>query len=315
MKMVYLSGGVGGARLLDGLAQIAPTGSLTAIVNVGDDFDHWGLRVCPDLDSVMYTLGNVSDEARGWGLANETFRALEMVNRYGGENWFQLGDGDLATHVLRTRWLAQGESLTRVTARLAQGLGIGVRLLPASDSRWSTLIDTEHDGTLSFQEWLVHKRAQPAVNAVRFSGDGESSLHALVALESADLVIIGPSNPYVSIDPILALRGMQERLLYKKVIAVSPIVSGRAIKGPLAEMIPRLAQRAASAGAIAAHYARFLTGMVVERGDEQEIDTAVQADARTFEVLPTATVMRSKADRVDLAKEVLAFGKRLVHGS
>lgn len=316
MKVVYLSGGVGGARLLDGIAQAMDPAELTAIVNVGDDFEHLGLTICPDIDSVLYTLSGLGDEARGWGLSNETFRALEMVARYRpGEAWFQLGDQDLGTHLSRRQWLAEGVSLTDITARLACGLGVAARIVPASDGPWQTFIDTEQDGVLPFQEWLVRRRAVPLVRAVRFEGSGVASEAALAAIDAAELIVIGPSNPYVSIDPILALPGMHERFILRAasvpVVAVSPIVAGRAVKGPLAEMIPKLAARPASAAAIAAHYGSWLHGMVVEHGD----DAALRCELPMVEVHATRTVMTRREERRALAQQVLALGEQLVSRS
>jgi LPPG:FO 2-phospho-L-lactate transferase len=199
--MVYLSGGVGGARLLDGLHRCVPPEALTVIVNTGDDLACWGLHVSPDVDTVLYTLSGLADDKRGWGQKGETFRALEMVQRLGGPTWFQLGDRDLGTHLMRTRWLAEGATLTEATARLARALGLECSVLPMSDEPVRTMIDTEKDGTLGFQEWLVERRAEPSVRGVRFEGDGGATEAVLSALRGADLVVIGPSNPYVSIDP------------------------------------------------------------------------------------------------------------------
>lgn len=313
MKVVYLSGGVGGARLCDGMAQAMPAEDLTAIVNVGDDFTHLGLVISPDIDSMLYTLSGLGDEARGWGLSGESFRALAMLARHRPEEaWFQLGDQDLGTHFARTRWLAEGATLTEVTARLARGLGVAATVLPASDGALRTVIDTEMHGELPFQEWLVKHRA-PAVRGVRFVGDGALSQAALAALERAELIVIGPSNPYVSIDPIAALPGLRDALCRARgpVIAVSPIVAGRAVKGPLAEMIPKLAGRAPSAAAIAAHYrvsrGIALAGLVVEHGD----DEAVRAEHPELAVRAARTVMRTRPDRRALAEETLALGREL----
>lgn len=302
MNVVYLSGGIGGARLLDGLARAMPPESLTAIVNVGDDFDHWRLRICPDLDTVLYTLSGFGDPKRGWGLRKETFRALEWVQRYGGEDWFALGDADLATHLMRTTWLAQGVSLTSVTERLAHALEVRCRVLPASDQRQETLIETRSEGTLSFQDWLVRRHGEPVVEKVTFQGEARPSAQVLAALERADLVIIGPSNPYVSIDPILALPGVRELAAQRPVVAVSPIVGGRSIKGPLPAMIESLAGRPPSAGAVAAHYGGLLRGFVVEHGDE--------ATVQDVPCLPTRTVMQTGQHRLQLARAVLAFAQR-----
>ena len=303
MKVVALSGGVGGARFLDGLARALPEGALTAVVNTGDDFVHLGLHVSPDLDTVMYTLAGLSDEARGWGLADETFSALALVKRYGGPDWFALGDRDLATHLLRTEALRAGQSLTEVTERLCAAVGVGIRVLPMADGAYRTLIETTADGTLPFQEWFVRRRAEPTVRAVHFDGLPAPAPPAVSAIEDCDLVLIGPSNPYVSIDPILSLDGVRAAMATKPVVAVSPIVAGRAVKGPLATMIRDLAGREPSAGAIADHYRGLLRAIVVERGDE--------ASVGGVRVLGSSTVMRSRDDRLRLGREVLRFASEL----
>ena len=300
-KVVALSGGVGGARFLDGLAQALPPGALTAIVNTGDDFEHLGLYVCPDLDTVMYTLAGLGDEARGWGLAGETFGAMEMVRRYNGPSWFGLGDRDLATHLIRTEGLRRGVSLTAITLRLCERLGVPARVLPMADGPCRTMIETEGEGTLSFQDWFVRRRTEPPVRAVRFEGRPAPTPEVLRSVAEAELALIGPSNPYVSIDPILSLEGVRTALGGKRVIAVSPIVGGKAIKGPLATMIPQLAHVPASAEAILSHYRGMLAGIVVERGDEIGLDG--------LQVLTADTVMRSRSDRVRLAREVIAFAE------
>jgi LPPG:FO 2-phospho-L-lactate transferase len=305
-RVVALSGGVGGARFLDGLACALPrdASALTAVVNTGDDFVHLGLHVAPDLDTVMYTLAGLADVARGWGLAGETFAGLEMVRRYGGADWFALGDRDLATHLLRTDALRAGATLTDVTARLCSALGIGARVLPMADGACRTMIETVSDGTLAFQEWFVRRRAQPVVRAVRFDGRPAPAPGVIAAIDACDVVLVGPSNPYVSIDPIVSLPGVREALARKPVVAVSPIVGGHAVKGPLAEMIPALAGEAPTAGAVARHYGGLLAGVVVERGDE--------ASVAGVPVYATATVMGDRADRTRLAREVLAFAAELL---
>jgi LPPG:FO 2-phospho-L-lactate transferase len=302
--VVALSGGVGGARFLDGLARALPPEALTAVVNTGDDFEHLGLYISPDLDTVMYTLAAIGDEERGWGLAGETFAAMAMVRRYGGPDWFGLGDRDLATHLLRTAAMRDGESLTAITARLCGAVGVRARVLPMADAPCRTMIETAHDGTLPFQDWFVRRRAQPAVRAVHFDGRPPPAPGVLDALDASELVLIGPSNPYVSIDPILALDGVKEALARKPVVAVSPIVGGRAVKGPLGGMIPELTGAPPTAGAIARHYGALLRGLVVERGDDRGIaGLAVRA---------TETIMRSRDDRRRLAEETLAFAAELV---
>jgi LPPG:FO 2-phospho-L-lactate transferase len=297
-RVVALCGGVGGARLADGLAQVLPPDALTLIVNTGDDFTHWGLHIAPDLDTVMYTLAGLAPLDRGWGLADETFRAHAAVARLGGPAWFQLGDTDLATHLVRTEALRAGATLTAITDQLRRALGVGPRLLPMADAPRPTTIVTPA-GPLSFQDWLVRERGQPLVDAVRFGGTPAASPEVLESLDAADLIVIGPSNPYVSIDPILALPGVREAVLGRPAVALSPIVGGRAVKGPLAEMIPRLAAEPASAAAIRRHYGPLLAAMVVETGDESAITD--------LPVLPTRTVMTDRADRARLAHELLDF--------
>ncbi|HZU82252.1 MAG TPA: 2-phospho-L-lactate transferase [Polyangiaceae bacterium] len=299
MKVVALSGGVGGARFVDGLARAMPAGDLTVVVNTGDDFVHLGLYVSPDVDTVMYTLAGLAHEERGWGLADETFAGLEMLRRYGGPDWFALGDRDLATHLLRTEALRSGTPLSAVTARLCAALGVAARVVPMADGPCRTMIETPADGTLPFQEWFVRRRAQPAVRAVRFEGRPAPAPGAMAALAECDVVLVGPSNPYVSIDPILSLDGVRDALARKPVVAVSPIVGGQAIKGPLASMIQDLGEGPPSAGAVARHYGGLLRAMVVERGDE--------ATVGALRVLGTSTVMRSRDDRLRLAREALAF--------
>jgi LPPG:FO 2-phospho-L-lactate transferase len=302
--VVALSGGVGGAKLAYGLSRALDAEALTVIVNTGDDFIHWGLAISPDLDTVMYTLAELADDERGWGLEGETFFALERVRRYGGDDWFGIGDRDLATHLLRTEALARGETLSDVTARLCRAVGVRARVLPMADEPCRTLIETEANGTLPFQRWFVQHRAVPRVVKVTFDGDPPPAPGVLAAIATAELVVIGPSNPYVSIDPILTRPGVQEALAQRPVVAVSPIVGGRAVKGPLAEMIPALTGASPSAAAVARHYAGLLAGIVVERGDEAAV-TALPAHA-------TDTVMRSRADRERLAREVLEFAAAIV---
>lgn len=299
MNVVVLSGGVGGARLVDGLARALPGGALVAIVNTGDDFVHLGLHVSPDVDTVMYTLAGLAHEERGWGLAQETFAAIGMVKRFGGPDWFALGDRDLATHLLRTEALRAGDSLSTITARLCKALGIEQVVLPMSDAPVRTMIETVEEGTLPFQHWFVRRRAEPRVRAVRFDGARTAAPQVVDAIDRCAFVVIGPSNPYVSIDPILALDGVRQALARKAVFAVSPIVGGAAIKGPLATMIADLTGEDASAGAVARHYRGLLRGMIVERGDEGTVESVP--------VLGTSTVMRSREDRLRLAREVLAF--------
>jgi LPPG:FO 2-phospho-L-lactate transferase len=305
-NVVVLSGGVGGARFARGLAALLPAESLTIVVNTGDDFLWWGLAISPDLDTVMYTLAGLAHEQRGWGLEGETFHALAMVERYGGPAWFQLGDRDLATHLMRTEALARGETLTAVTARLCARLGVRQRILPMAAAPRRTCIDTLEHGSLLFQEWFVRERARLAVARVRFDGPDAPAPGLIAALASADLVLVGPSNPYVSIDPILSLAGVRAVLASVPVVAVSPIVGGRAVKGPLGEMIPQLSGVEASAAAVCAHYMErwngLLSGFVVEHGDAAGIPD--------LPVLATDTIMSDREASERLGRAVLAFCER-----
>ncbi len=300
-RVVALSGGVGGAKLVDGLAAVLPPEALTVVVNTGDDFVHWGLTICPDLDTVMYTLAGLAHPEQGWGLAGESFGALAMVERLGGPAWFRLGDHDLGTHLVRTSRLRAGATLSTVTDELCRALGIGARVLPMCDAPRPTRLDTPA-GTLDFQDWLVRRRGAPAVTRVWWPGAAAPANGVIAAIDAADVVVIGPSNPYVSIDPILALDGVRAAIAAKPVIAVSPIVAGKAVKGPLAPMIEQLAGRAPGADAIAAHYGPLLRGFVIERGD---------APPAGVPTLPASTIMHDRADRARLAAEVLAFAEVL----
>jgi LPPG:FO 2-phospho-L-lactate transferase len=308
MKVVYLSGGVGGARLAHGLSRALAAESLTLAVNTGDDLWHWGVRICPDLDTVMYTLADLAAVERGWGLAEETFSALSFVEKYGGETWFQLGDRDLAAHLMRSEWLRSGARLTEVTARLCRGLGVAHAIVPMTDEPCETMIDTAK-GTLTFQRWLVQERAQLDATRVWFrrehaASETPASPALLAALDAAQLVVIGPSNPYVSIDPILQCTGVRERVARLPVIAVSPIVHGRAVKGPLARMLETLSRAEATPAAIAAHYGHLLAGFVGEAGDE--------LPSAQLPCHAAKTVMATRADSLRLAREVLSFAEQVL---
>lgn len=302
MKVVALSGGVGGARMVDGLAAALDPGELTIIVNTGDDFSHWGLHISPDLDTVMYTLAGLAHPKRGWGFAEESFETLAMMKRLGGDDWFQLGDRDLATHISRTDALGRGQTLSEVTAKLCAALEIGPRLLPMCDAPRPTTVVTKDGRALPFQDWLVGERGAPEVAAIRSTGTIEPAPGVLDAIAAADLVVLCPSNPFVSLDPILGLAWVRDRAAARPVVAVSPIVGGRAVKGPLAEMVPALTGEAASAGFIARYYDDLLNGLVVETGDEADIAAPT---------LATRTVMGDRGDRARLARELLDFAGTL----
>lgn len=306
-KIVALAGGVGGAKLAHGLAQVLDPEQLTVVVNTGDDFEHLGLLICPDVDTVLYNLAELQHPQQGWGRAHESFAVLEEVQRLDGPGWFRLGDRDIALHLLRRSLIDQGLSLTEVISSLAQRLGVHYAVLPMSDAPVRTMIQTP-DGELSFQEYFVHQRCQPVMRSMRLAGLGQAQVSVAVAqaMTAAELVVFCPSNPFVSIDPILALPGMRTWVGERKAVAVSPIVGGKALKGPAAKMMQELGMEV-QALAVAQHYAGLLDGFVLDTADAP-LMMAVQALG--MRVLVTDTVMHDKAGRRRLAAEILAWGER-----
>lgn len=304
MRIVVLAGGVGGARMADGFARAMPPQDLTVIVNTGDDFEWHGLLVCPDLDTVMYTLAGIANPETGWGIHGDTWGALEMLGQYGGETWFRIGDRDLATHVYRTFLLRQGLRLSEVTARLCRALGVRAAIWPMSDEPVRTIVETE-EGPLPFQEYFVRRGCQPRVRGFRWEGleGARLSPEAQAALEKAELVVIAPSNPYVSIGPILALPGVQELLQDRIVVAVSPIIGGQALKGPAAKMMAELGE-APSALGVARCYRSFLDGFVLDHADAA---LAPAVEAMGIRPLVTDIVILDPAARVRLAEEILQW--------
>ncbi len=274
MKVVVLSGGVGGARFVQGVVSAVEPSDVTVVGNVGDDLEVLGLHVSPDLDSILYALAGLNDEQRGWGRARETWRTLETVRLLGGEDWFQLGDLDLGLHLVRTQALRAGESLARVTLRLARALGVETRVLPATDDRLRTWIRTEA-GEFPFQEWFVARAHRDEVEAVRFEG-GDAATPApgvLDAIEQAELLLVAPSNPYVSIGPILAVDAIREALAARSVpaVAVSPLIGGRAVKGPADRMLTRLAGGTSPAH-VAGMYSGLIDALVVDEADAHDLE-------------------------------------------
>lgn len=305
-RVVALCGGVGGAKLALGLSRVVPGERLTIIVNIGDDFRHFGLLVCPDIDTVTYTLAGVVNEETGWGRAGETWRFMEALRVVGGEDWFNLGDTDLATHALRTARLDTGGRLTATTSHIARALGVTANILPISDDPVRTMVHTD-EGTLSFQRYFVARRCEPRVLGLDYDGASAARLtpEVIAALEAPDLgaIVICPSNPYLSIDPMLAVPGMRERLResHAPVIAVSPIVGGRAIKGPLAGMMGNLGL-GIEPQTIVDHYGDMLDIMVADLLDR---DLPVEGVRAHF----AKTVMRDVGDKVALAREVLGLAE------
>jgi LPPG:FO 2-phospho-L-lactate transferase len=302
VNVVVLAGGVGGARLAHGLYHALRPDELSIAVNTGDDFDHLGLRICPDLDTVTYTLAGIANRETGWGIVGDSFEALAALERVGGPAWFRLGDRDLATHLQRTSLLGQRLRLTAVTARICAALGVRSRVLPMSDDAVATMVLTA-EAELEFQDYFVRQGCEPAVRGIRFAGieTAQASPEVLEALRAADGIVIAPSNPFVSVEPILALPGVREAVRSKPSVAVSPIVGGRAIKGPAAKMLLELGLEVSPAG-VARRYAGLVSGFAL---DEQDATLASEIQAQGFETVVAQTVMRSDADRETLAQVCL----------
>jgi len=307
MRVVLLAGGTGGAKMAHGLQQVLPPGDLTVIVNVGDDTERFGLLVCPDLDTVLYTLAGLADREQGWGVAGDTYTALAMLERLGAEAWFRIGDADLAIHVRRNELLADGGTLTQVTGVMATALGVASHILPITDDAVRTRIGTDA-GELDFQDYFVRRRQADAVTAIRFDGIelAEPSQAALEALRQADLVVIGPSNPLVSIGPILAVAGVRDALLAAPGVrlGVSGIVAGQAIRGPADRMLGTLGHEVSARG-VARLYAGLVDRFVIDEADA-ELATSIAELGMQVSVLPT--VMRSDEDRAALARALLELG-------
>jgi LPPG:FO 2-phospho-L-lactate transferase len=310
LRVCALAGGVGGAKLSAGLQDALAPGDLSVVVNTADDFDPWGLRVCPDLDTVLYTLAGVANPETGWGLAGESFAFLEALSGYGEDAWFKLGDRDLATHVLRTHRLREGKTLTAITAGLSGALGVPGRILPMCDEKVSTMLKTPA-GLLEFQEYFVRRRQRDEVLGVDLVGieDARPTGAVLESVSRADVIVLCPSNPVVSLGPILSVPGMRDALAAATAprVAVSPIVGGKALKGPADRMLHSLGHEVSSAG-VAALYEGLLDGMVVDRADEGQRG---EIEGLGMRVLATDAVMHDTPDRVRLAREVLGFGAGL----
>ena len=313
MKVTLLAGGTGGAKLAHGFQLVLPAGDLTVIVNVADDTEHHGLLVCPDLDTIMYTLAGIADREQGWGVAGDTFTAMAQLERYGEEAWFRIGDADLATHVRRAHLMADGASLTDATAAMTAALDVASHLVPATNDRLRTRIGTDA-GELDFQAYFVQRGQRDEVRGVRFDGAeaARPSPAALVALATAELVVIGPSNPIVSIAPILAVPGMREALVAAPAprIGVSGIVAGKALRGPADRMLASLGHESSALG-VARLYEGLIGHFVIDRADEA-LAPAIEALGMGVSVLPT--VMRDDDDRASLAGALLELGEGMLSG-
>jgi len=311
-RCIALSGGVGGAKLALGLDRILQTGELLVVANTGDDFEHLGLAISPDIDTVVYTLAGLANPGTGWGRACEGWRAMQTVEALGGETWFRLGDRDIGLHLERTRRLRDGEPLSRITADLAERLGVASRVLPMSDQPVRTIVETP-DGPLDFQHYFVRERCAPTVSGFRFEGAAVArpapGLCEALASPALEAIVICPSNPFISIDPILAVPGLCDAISSSAapVVAVSPIVGGRAIKGPTAKMMDELGLQTDAVG-VARHYRGLVDGFVLDECDAAAVEAVRNLG---MAAITAKTVMTSLRDRKALARFVLGFANRL----
>lgn len=304
MKIVALAGGVGGAKLVDGLAGLLPPEDLTVIVNTGDDFEHLGLYICPDLDTICYTLAGLAEPITGWGRRNESWRTMENLKNLGGPGWFQLGDQDLATHLERTRRMKDHQPLSQIVRDFCQSWKIKPIVLPMSDQRVKTIVKTDQ-GDLDFQQYFVKYECKPIINGFVFSGieTATAAPGVFQSIDESDAVVICPSNPWVSIGPILSVAGISSKIKTKQVFAISPIIGGRAVKGPAAKMYSELGIQP-TALAVADQYKGLATGFILDK-----VDAQFQKQIRDIKMLPLITeiLMQSAKDRIRLAQDVLDF--------
>jgi LPPG:FO 2-phospho-L-lactate transferase len=311
VKVTLLAGGTGGAKLAHGFQMALPPGDLSVVVNVADDAEHHGLLVCPDLDTIMYTLAGIANREQGWGVAGDTFTAMDLLTRYGAETWFRIGDADLATHVQRAHLIAGGASLADATAAMAAALGVPSHLVPATNDRLRTRLTTDA-GELDFQAYFVQRGQRDEVRAVRFDGAeaARPSPAALVALATAEMVVIGPSNPVVSIGPILAIPGMREALEASPAarIGVSGIIAGKALRGPADRMLASLGHESSALG-VARLYEGLVERFVIDEADAA-LAPAIEALGMAVSVLPT--VMRDDDDRARLARALVELGEGML---
>ncbi len=307
-SVVLLVGGVGGAKLALGLSKVLSPDALTIIVNTADDFEHLGLHISPDVDTLMYTLAEVANPATGWGMAGDTFQAMEIVAQYDGPDWFRLGDKDLGTNLLRTALLREGHTLTEITVQFCKALGIKQKLLPMSDQPVRTILETDR-GAFTFQEYFVRERWQPLVKSIHYEGAEKAtpSPDVMQALKEATLIVFGPSNPFLSLDPILALPGIRESIVASPApcLALSPIIGGQAVKGPAAKLMVELGHEVSPLG-VARHYQDLLSGMILD-----EIDTILSEEIESLGITasPQKTLMTTLPEKIALAQILLDWIK------
>jgi LPPG:FO 2-phospho-L-lactate transferase len=313
LKVVALAGGVGGAKLVDGLAKILSPDYFSVIVNTGDDFEYLFLRISPDVDTVCYTLAGMANPETGWGRKDETWTTHNEMLAMGVPHWFRLGDKDLATHLLRTMWLREGRRLSDITADLCQRWGIKHSVFPMTNDPVRTIVKTANGESLAFQEYFVHQACQPEVSGFEFQGAelAKPAEGTMEAIEKCDVVVITPSNPWVSIGPILAVPGFKDAINKKTVVAVSPIIGGKALKGPAAKMYKELGV-APSAFAVAEHYLEMLTGFVFDNIDSHQLEKI-----QRWRIIPLVTdvIMKDQQDRIRLAEEILTFSETILNRS
>ena len=310
--ILVFAGGVGGAKLTNGLAKIYPAEEMVAVVNTGDDFIHFGFRISPDLDTVMYALAGVNNPATGWGIANETWNMMASLEQLGGQIWFRLGDRDLATHIVRTELLQKGQTLSEITAALCAAWGVRQRISPMTDQPVETVLHTD-EGVLSFQHYFVRRRCEPRVRRIEFVGAAEAAPSPMFSAALADrrlkAVVICPSNPYLSIQPILSLKGVRQAIanLSVPVVAVSPLIGGAAVKGPAAKIMHELGATPSTAE-IARFYTGFIDGLVI---DERDRNLHAEIAAMGIRVCVTETFMNDVAAQTRLARTTIDFASSI----
>jgi len=309
-QVVLLAGGVGGARMAEGFARALPAGALTVIANVGDDEEFYGLRVCPDIDTLLYTLSDRIDRSQGWGVADDTVKALDVLRELGAPAWMKLGDADFGLHIWRSWRLAAGENLSQITAAASERMGARATILPATDDPLRTKLNTD-EGWMDFQPWFVGKRCAPKVSELRYEGatTARPSTQALAALADADLIVIAPSNPLLSIEPILAVPDLREAVVASSApcIGVSPLIGGKAVKGPLTRLMEDLGLEATTR-AVAARYEGLLDGFVVDSSDTADAEALKDSH---IAVATTDILMGGPEGAERLAREALAFAAEL----
>lgn len=310
MKVTALAGGVGGAKLVKGLYQILPGCDLSVIVNTGDDFEHYGLKISPDIDSIVYSVSDLVEPKLGYGRDNDTFNCFNALLEFDENPWFRLGDKDIALHLKRTSLIRSGKSLTEATAIICGTMGISTKILPMTDDCVFTTIETREYGELTFQEYFVKHKYEPEIVKINYKNSQMAKLTALAidAIKNADLIVICPSNPWLSIFPILSIGNVESMLMQKKVVAVSPIVGSKAIKGPAAKIFSELGQRPSATG-IADLYKKWLNGIVI---DNIDIDEHKLIESLGIKVAVTDIIMRDESNKRSVAEKVLEFSESVI---